>query len=111
MVVAVVVVGLICLAAESVMLAVTVGAAADGNVLGALGGLMFAVAIVGGLVAQIRKPEQLILRPARPKLLQPGEEEELQGLVQRVAAQADLPQPRVALIRSWAPNALTAARK
>jgi heat shock protein HtpX len=111
MAVALGIVGLIYLAAEAIMLALTVGAAADGNVLGALGGLMFAVAIVGGLVAQMRKPEGLILRTARAKPLGAGEHPELRALVQRVAAQADLPHPRVALIHSWAPNALTAARK
>jgi heat shock protein HtpX len=105
------VVALLYLAAEAIMLAVTAAAAAEGNVGAALGGLMFSVAIVGGLVAQIRKPEGLILRTARAEMLDSGEEQELQALVQRVAAQADLPQPRVALIHSWAPNALTAARK
>jgi len=111
MIVALGIVGLIYLAAEAIMLAVTIGAAAEGNVGAALGGLMFACAIVVGLVAQIRKPEGLILRTARARLLEPGEERELQALVQRVAAQADLSEPRVALIHSWAPNALTAARK
>ena len=111
MAVALGIVGLIYLAAEAIMLALMVDAAADGNVLGALGGLMFAVAIVGALVAQIRKPERLILRTARAKALEAGEHADLRALVQRVAAQADLPQPRVALIHSWAPNALTAARK
>jgi heat shock protein HtpX len=111
MVVALGIVGLIYLAAEAIMLALTVGAAAERNVLGVLGGLMFAGAIVGGLLAQIRKPERLILRTVRAKPLEASEHPELRALIQRVAAQADLPEPRVALIHSWAPNALTAARK
>jgi heat shock protein HtpX len=89
----------------------TVAAALDGNVLATLGGLLFAAGIVAALIAQIRKPEALILRAARAKVLEAEQEAELQGLVARVAAQADLPRPKVALIHSWAPNALTAARK
>ena len=109
--VALAVVAILYLAAEAIAVALTVAAVAQGNVLGALGGLMLAAAIVGALIMQIRKPETLILRAARAKVLEAGQEPELQGLVARVAAQADLPQPRVALIHSWAPNALTAARK
>ena len=73
MVVALGIVGLIYLAAEAIMLALTVGAAAERNVLGVLGGLMFAGAIVGGLLAQIRKPERLILRTVRAKPLEASE--------------------------------------
>jgi heat shock protein HtpX len=111
MVVALALVGLIYLAAEAIAVALTVASALDGNVVATLGGLLFAAGIVAGLIAQIRKPEALILRAARAKVLEAEQEAELQGLVARVAAQADLPQPRVALIHSWAPNALTAARK
>jgi heat shock protein HtpX len=111
MVVALALVALIYLAAEAIAVALTIAAALDRNVVATLGGLLFAAGIVAGLIAQIRKPEALILRAARAKVLEAEQEAELQGLVARVAAQADLPQPRVALIHSWAPNALTAARK
>jgi heat shock protein HtpX len=111
MVVALALVGLIYLVAEAIAVALTVAAAADGNVSAALGGSLFAVGIVVALVVQIRKPEALLLRTARAKVLEADQEQELQTLVERVAAQADLPRPRVALIHSWAPNALTAARR
>jgi heat shock protein HtpX len=111
MVVALALVAIIYLAAEAIAVALTVASALDGNVVATLGGLLFAAGIVAGLIAQIRKPEALILRAARAKVLEAEQEAELQGLVARVAAQADLPQPRVALIHSWAPSALTAARK
>ena len=111
MVVALALVALIYLAAEALAVVLTIAAALDRNVVATLGGLLFAAGIVAALIAQIRKPEALILRAARAKVLEAEQEAELQGLVARVAAQADLPQPRVALIHSWAPNALTAARK
>jgi heat shock protein HtpX len=111
MVVALAVVALIYLVAELIALALTVAAVVQGEIWGTLGGLLFAVGIVAALVAQIRKPEALILRAARAKPLEPGEQPQLKTLVARVAAQADLPEPRLALIHSWAPNALTAARK
>jgi heat shock protein HtpX len=111
MAIALALVGLIYLAAEAVLVAAFIDAVLQGSVGAALGSLMFIVAIVVLLVAQLRKPEALLLRTARAKVLEPADEPELQALVGRVAAQADLPAPRVALIHSWAPNALTAARR
>jgi heat shock protein HtpX len=111
MAVALTLVALIYLAVEAVLIAALIGSIAEGNVGAAFGALMFIVAIVVLLVVQLRKPEALLLRTARAKVLVAGDEPELQVLVARVAAEADLPQPRVALIHSWAPNALTAARK
>jgi heat shock protein HtpX len=105
------IVALLYLAAEAIAVAVFIAGVVEGNVWSILGGLILAVGIVAALIAQIRKPEALLLRTARAKVLEPDQEPALQDLVARVAAQADLPQPRVALIRSWAPNALTAARK
>lgn len=109
--VALAIVALIYLAAEAIAVALAVAGVVQGDVWGAVGGLFFAAGIVVALIAQIRKPEALLLRTARAKVLEADEEPELQALVGRVAAQADLPAPRVALIHSWAPNALTAARK
>lgn len=111
MFVALAIVALLYLAAEAIAVAVFIAGVVEGNVWSILGGLILAVGIVAALIAQIRKPEALLLRTARAKVLEPDQEPALQDLVARVAAQADLPQPRVALIRSWAPNALTAARK
>jgi heat shock protein HtpX len=76
-----------------------------------LSGLIFGGAIVAALVAQLRKSEQLILRTAHAEIIGEEDEPEFQELVARVAAQADLPRPRVAVLPSWAPNALTAARR
>jgi heat shock protein HtpX len=102
---------LIYLAAEAVFLLLFVVALRDGDLLPAAGCLTFAVALVLLLRAQFRKSESLILRTVRAKLLHPGERPDLQELAARLAGQADLPPPRVALIHSWAPNALTAARR
>jgi heat shock protein HtpX len=111
MAVALTIVGLIYLAAETIALAITVAGVVDGDLWTTIIGLVLMLAIVGALVVQLRKPEAMLLRTVRAKTLEPSQEPELQALVARVAAQTDLPTPRVALIRSWAPNALTAARK
>jgi heat shock protein HtpX len=55
----------------------------------------------------IHRSESVALRAARARKLAEGDEPELQALVARVAAMADLPPPRVALARSWAPNAFS----
>jgi heat shock protein HtpX len=109
--VALALVALIYLAAEAIALSIVVSGVLDGDAWAVFSGVVLAVAIVGALVAQLHKPESLLLRTVRAKILGPGEEPELVALVGRIAAQADLSHPRVALIRSWAPNALTAARK
>jgi heat shock protein HtpX len=111
MFVALAIVALLYLAAEAIAVAVLVDGVVQGSFWAIVWGLALVVGIIAALIVQIRKPEALLLRTVRAKMLEPDEETELQALVARVAAQADLPQPRVALIRSWAPNALTAARK
>ncbi len=109
--VALALVAFIYLVGEALFVGIAIGAALDGDWGAAAGGVVFAAAIVAVLVGQLRKSEALLLRTVRAKVLEPGEQPDLQELVGRVAAQADLPRPRVALIHSWAPNALTAARK
>ena len=52
--------------------------------------------------------EDLVFRAVRAKRLERDEEPKLHQLVDRLAAAADVPPPRLALIRSWAPNALSA---
>jgi heat shock protein HtpX len=103
-------VALIYLGAETVLVLIVIWGAREGDWSAVLSGLAFVPVIVVLLVAQLRKSEELLLRKVRAKLLEPGDRPEVQELVARVAAQADLPRPRVALIHSWAPNALTAAR-
>jgi heat shock protein HtpX len=65
---------------------------------------------VGGPIAlaeQLLNSEAVGLSAARAKKLAPDERAELRALVARVAAQADLPPPSVAIARSWAPNAFS----
>ena len=111
MAVALALVGAIYLAAEAFALFLVVDGVVEGDPWGVVAGVVVGVVIGWALYAQMRKPESLLLRTSRALVLEPGEKPELEALVGRVAAQADLPQPRVALIHSWAPNALTAARK
>jgi heat shock protein HtpX len=72
-----------------------------------LGLVLFGVGGPIALAEQLLKSESLGLSAARAKELKPDEKPELQALVGRVAAQADLPAPRVAIARSWAPNAFS----
>lgn len=105
------VIALIYLVAGAIAVVITITGIAQRDFWGAFGGVFIVGAIVWAFRAQLRKPEKLILRTTRAKVLGPEEEPELQALVSRVAAEADLPQPRVALIHSRTPNALTAARR
>ena len=72
-----------------------------------LGAVLFAVGGPVLLWQHIHRSESVALRAARAKELAKDDEPELQALVARVAAMADLPPPRVALARSWAPNAFS----
>lgn len=72
-----------------------------------LGAVLFAVGGPVLLWQHIHRSESVALRAARAKELAEDDEPELQALVARVAAMADLPPPRVALARSWAPNAFS----
>jgi heat shock protein HtpX len=96
--------------ATLLLLALVVGTAVDGDWGAFLGALLFAVGIPVMLVAHVKRAEGLVLRTARARVLEPNEHSELQALVARVAAQADLPPPRVALVRSWSANAFSVGR-
>jgi heat shock protein HtpX len=90
-------------------LAVLVSVIAD-RAWGALLGWFFLAAGLAVLaVLHWLRAEDLVLRTVRAKRLDDDEEPELRRLVDRVAAVADVPPPQLALIRSWAPNALAAA--
>ena len=81
-------------------------AVADGDA-GAIFGWLFLALCFGVIfVVHVLGGDQLILRSAGAKTLERGEEKEVEELVRRTAASADLPPPRVALIPSRAPNAL-----
>ena len=75
-----------------------------------LGALLFGVGIPAMLVMHVRQADRLALRTTKARLLDPGEHPELQALVARVAAQADVPPPRVALVRSDSANAFSVGR-
>ena len=72
-----------------------------------LGAVLFAVGGPVLLWQHIHRSESVALRAARARELDEDDEPDLQALVARVAAMADLPPPRVALARSWAPNAFS----
>ena len=72
-----------------------------------LGAVLFAVGGPVLLWQHIHRSESVALRAARARELAEDDEPDLQALVARVAAMADLPPPRVALARSWAPNAFS----
>jgi heat shock protein HtpX len=99
------VIGVIYLAAEGALLALFVVALRDGDVAAAAGAAMFAAGIPFLLVSHARRAGCLALRMARASVVEPGKERELQALVARVAAQADLPAPRLAVVQSPAENA------
>jgi heat shock protein HtpX len=80
----------------------------DGSWGALLGWFSLAAGFVIVAVNHWLRAEDLVLRAARAKRLGDGEEPELRRFVERVAAMADVPPPRLALIRSWAPNALAA---
>jgi heat shock protein HtpX len=61
---------------------------------------LFAIGGPYALREHLQRSESVALRAARAEELAPGEEPELQELVGRVAAHADLPAPRVALVHS-----------
>ena len=80
------------------------------DIRGILGAFVFGLGRPIAFVAHVRKADAVALRAARARILHVGEEPELQALVARVAAHADLPAPRVALVRSWAANAFSVGR-
>ena len=79
---------------------------------GSWGALLGWLLIFGGLAVVAAthwlQADELVLRTVRAKRLGEDDEPELRRIVDRVAAMADLPPPRLALVRSWAPNALAA---
>jgi heat shock protein HtpX len=68
---------------------------------------LFAIAGPISLREHLKHSESVALRAADADMLAPGEEVELQSLVARVSAQADLPAPRVAIAPSQDPNAFS----
>jgi heat shock protein HtpX len=73
-----------------------------------LGWFIFAAGLAVAAVTHWLHGADLVFRAVRAKRLERNEEPKLHALVERLAAAADVPPPRLALIRSWAPNALSA---
>jgi heat shock protein HtpX len=89
------------------LFALVIGTLADRDWDAFLGAALFAVGGPVLLWQHVHRSESVALRAARGRELAEDDEPELQALVARVAAMADLPPPRVALARSWAPNAFS----
>ena len=81
-------------------------ALADGDVVAILSWFFFALCFGVIFFVHVLRGDQLVLRSAGAKTVERRDEKDLEDLVHRVAATADVPPPRVALIRSRAPNAL-----
>jgi len=73
-----------------------------------LGWFFFAACLVIVAVMHWLHGDDLVLRTARAKRLERDEQPKLREIFDRLAAAADVPPPDLALIRSWAPNALAA---
>jgi heat shock protein HtpX len=73
------------------------------------GWLLIAVPLVG-LFFQYYMSDKLVLASAGANVITPQQAPELYGIVQRLAQQADLPMPRVAIIDTPMPNAFATGR-
>jgi heat shock protein HtpX len=69
--------------------------------------LLIAAVLLG---AQYFFSDQLVLWSMGAKIVQPSEAPELHAMVERLAAMADLPKPKVALVNSNMPNAFATGR-
>jgi heat shock protein HtpX len=96
---------LIYLGGEALFLTAAVKLALDGAYTGAAVALLFAIGIAAALFGQLMKSAAIALRAARATMLAPHQEPDLQALVARVSAMADLPAPAVARITSTHANA------
>jgi len=69
------------------------------------------VVIAGGLLlVQYYYSDQLILATMGARILKPGEDPDLEQMVARLAQLADIPTPRIALVRTDMPNAFATGR-
>lgn len=73
------------------------------------GWLLFAIPL-GGLFFQYYASDKLVLASAGAKVINAQQAPELFGIVQRLAQQADLPMPRVAIVDTPMPNAFATGR-
>ena len=74
-------------------------------------GIFFVVVIMGGLAFfQYFTSDKIALLASGAKIVQPDEAPELHAMVERLAAMADLPKPRVAIVPTEVPNAFATGR-
>jgi heat shock protein HtpX len=74
-------------------------------------GLVLMLVIVGGLAfVQYFTSDKLALRASGAKVVERDEAPALHDMIERLAAMADLPKPRVAIIESEVPNAFATGR-
>ncbi len=74
-------------------------------------GIVFVVVIMGGLAfLQYYTSDKIALLAAGAKIVEPDQAPELHEMVERLAAMADLPKPRVAVIPTQVPNAFATGR-
>jgi heat shock protein HtpX len=73
---------------------------------------IFAVILIIGVIAfvQYYTSDKIALLAAGAKVVEPDEAPELHAMVERLAAMADLPKPRVAIIPTDIPNAFATGR-
>ena len=73
---------------------------------------IFAVVLIIGVLAflQYYTSDKIALLASGAKIVQPDEAPELHAMIERLAAMADLPKPRVAVVPSAVPNAFATGR-
>ena len=99
------VIGAIYVAAFVLLFLGFVSAAKKGDVGAAFGFVFFAVCIPAAFFVHLREGGRLALRAARARVLDRDDMPEVYSVIERVAAQADMPAPSAAVIASSSPNA------
>jgi heat shock protein HtpX len=72
--------------------------------------ILLAVIPLGGLFIQYFISDKIVLSSMGARVIQSAQAPELYGTVQRLAQQADLPMPKVAIVNSSMPNAFATGR-
>ena len=73
-------------------------------------GFIVIIIPLAGLFLQYYFSDKLVLASAGARVIEPSQAPELFGIVQRLAQEADLPMPRVAIIDNAMPNAFATGR-
>jgi heat shock protein HtpX len=74
-------------------------------------GIFFVVVLMGGLAFfQYFTSDKIALMASGAKIVTPDQAPELHAMIERLAAMADLPKPRVAVVPSAVPNAFATGR-